>query len=735
MIKHFLLACLITLLSLPVKALESEVLEGHQISLAQMGWDDGVPFLQGQKDSGIVFTTRHDEVITRAQLLLDLKVDDEVVESNATLGVTVNGQHIATLPLEAAFDSDVTYRLDIPPMLVTSATLIGFRLETEEDLLCPPNREAALQVTILPTSYITLESAQLNVVPDLSRFPLPFWDINDMANTPVNIALPSSPEPPQLNAATMLASWFGVVSPKKRVIFEVSVDVLPQQHTIVIGAPGQTVGSFTLPESDAPYIRVMQNPKSPSHNLLVIAGREKRDLRSAVWKLSKTGFKIQTTSATVEYQNIPRSKPYDSPRWIATDRPVYLRELVAHEPGMVALGVWHEPLDYTFRAAPDLFLWDGETIPLEIGYRFPTAPWIDESLSNLSVTFNQQYLAGLPVNRNGVLERLWHKVGGDIRQEQAKIPVQPYMIYGDNHLSLYFNIANKPDTLCSELFDNNIKSTVEDTSLIDLTRSSHFTQLPNLSFFIGASFPFTRYADFSQTVILLPEKPDVKQIQTLFELAARAGSATGTVQSYTRVFLGVPNNRQMLRNKDILAVSVVGDTTFNRKLFKGSPYHQLTDRLGVRDYTFSQTLRNWMSGDWQLDALEADRYLSAIQEWRGFLSYKSPWDSERVVVVATASDPVQITMLGADLQVRAINAAIRKDTAIITDNHGVRSFQVASQFPSGKLPWYKMIIWYANQHGAILAIVAVAFSSMTGLALHHVLAQRNRKRLTPPKKG
>jgi hypothetical protein len=30
---------------------------------------------------------------------------------------------------------------------------------------------------------------------------------------------------------------------------------------------------------------------------------------------------------------------------------------------MTVSGVWHEPLRVAFRAAPDLYLWDGETIP------------------------------------------------------------------------------------------------------------------------------------------------------------------------------------------------------------------------------------------------------------------------------------------------------------------------------------------------------------------------------------
>ncbi len=119
-------------------------------------------------------------------------------------------------------------------------------------------------------------------------------------------------------------------------------------------------------------------------------------------------------------------------------------------------------------------------------------------------------------------------------------PLAPYLIYGDNQLSMYFNVVPKDDVPCSVLLNNNIKSRITDDSWIDLSKTRHFSLLPNLSYFVGASFPFSRLADYSQTTLLLPADPSETQVATLLNLAARSGNATGTALANNRVVLGMP---------------------------------------------------------------------------------------------------------------------------------------------------------------------------------------------------
>jgi hypothetical protein len=106
-----------------------------------------------------------------------------------------------------------------------------------------------------------------------------------------------------------------------------------------------------------------------------------------------------------------------------------------------------------------------------------------------------------------------------------------------------------------------------------------------------------------------------------------------------------------------------------------------------------------------------------------------------VVVLAIGSSVEQLSRLQTDLNLARINAGIRGDAAIITDENGVRSFRVGQQVPSGQMPWYMMVVWYANQHSALLAVLGLLFATVIGLSLYALLKKRARKRLNPQDDG
>ncbi len=401
-------------------------------------------------------------------------------------------------------------------------------------------------------------------------------------------------------------------------------------------------------------------------------------------------------------------------------------------PADIAVAYGAKPSADVFSAAPDLYLWDGETIPLQVGYRFPSESWINEDKSLLSVTLNGTFLNNLPMNKQGPLEKVWRYLGGDARQERFTIPLAPYLIYGDNQLSMYFNVVPKDDVPCSVLLNNNIKSRITDDSWIDLSKTRHFSLLPNLSYFVGASFPFSRLADYSQTTLLLPADPSETQVATLLNLAARSGNATGTALANNRVVLGMPTgggDLQSLRERDVLAVTALDQQAFNQSLLADSPYRPVDNVLSVREPDLWQKVQRRLTGDWTSASLDADRYFSSSSAWRGFISYRSPWNSTRLVVVALASNDDQLARLKTDLESPRINAGIRGDTAVITSDNGVRSFQVSTPFPSGQMPWYMMAVWYASQHSGFLAVLGLIATSIMGLALTAMFKRHARKRL------
>ncbi len=728
---------LATTLPLPAKTVSPSTFVPSlvsSISIAQMGQPQGLTLSGGQFQGGVNFTLPTDQVMTNARLALNLKISPALAARNATMQLMLNGQPLGTVPLTATEGDLARFQLDVPAALMVSSNSLSFKINDGDAMQCQRDLSDKYRVTVLPDSRFELEGQQLDIGADLSHFPRPFFDSMQMTPAAIAMAFSQKLSPDAISAGALIASWMGIQADYRGVSFAALSDRLPEKNGILIGHPGERIGGLTLPQTSLPLLKIIDNPADPVYKLLLVVGNDDNALRAAAWRLTRDNFAQQTPALNVEEQAIPQSKPYDAPRWIPTDRPVKLSELIRKDQSLTVTGIWHPPLQVAFRAAPDLFLWDGETIPLHIGYRFPAESWIDDERSWLSMTLNDTFLHNLPVNKQGALETLWHKLGGDARQEQFDMPLEPYMIYGDNQLSLYFNIVPKQNAPCSTLLNNNIKSRIDDDSWIDLSHTRHFALLPNLSYFVGASFPFTRLADYAETVLMLPVKPSETQIATLLDMAARSGNATGTAISRNRVVFGVPaggNVLELVRNSDVLAVSGMGQQDFNRALLAQSPFSTRDSTLVVREPSRLQKVQRWIAGDWAAEGLEADRYFSSNEAWRGFVSFRSPWNDARLVVLALGSNDEQLGHLNDDLASAKINAGIRGDAAIITNENGVRSFRVGEQFPSGEMPPLMKVVWYANQHSAMLAVLSLLMGSLVGWLFYRALKKRERKRLDP----
>ncbi|WP_267412424.1 cellulose biosynthesis cyclic di-GMP-binding regulatory protein BcsB [Pantoea sp. GM_Pan_4] len=704
------------------------------ISVAQMGQPRGITLTGGQLQSGILFTLPGDEVITNARLNLSLRVSAALAARNTSLQLMLNGQPLGTLPLGAS-DSDVSdYQLDIPAAMVVSSNNLSFKINDADKLLCEKESAQQYQVTILPKTTLSLEGQQLNIGTSLRNFPRPFIDVQRMTPASVTFGFAAKVSPDSVSAAALVASWLGIQSDYRGIRFPVVRGDLPEHNGILIGHPGDKIGSVTLPAAKGPLLQVIDNPNNPVYKLLLVVGADDAQLRQAANRLTTQPLATDASSLNVPPQPIGTRKPYDAPRWINTSRPVRLSELLRKDQSLTTTGIWHDALRVNFRAAPDLFLWDGDAIPVNLHYRFPSESWIAENNSFLNVTLNGTFLRNLTVNKVGLLESAWHRLGGDARQEQYTLKLEPYLIYGDNQLALYFNIKPKADAPCGVLLNNNIKSRIEEDSWIDLSHTRHFTMLPNLSYFVGASFPFSRLADFSQTTLLLPEAPGDAEIATLLDMAARAGNATGVPLVQNQVLFGLPNggtNLTRLQHSDVLAVSTMQHSAFTQQMLAGTAYQTSGNTLGVKEPTTVDKLRGWLTGDWSRQQLDADRYFSSNEAWRGFVSYRSPWSADRLVVMTVATSDQQLLRLHDDLNSARINAGIRGDTAIITDENGIRSFRVGPQFPSGEMPWYMMVVWYANQHSVLMALAALLLSALIGSAAWVMLKRHAWRRLHP----
>jgi hypothetical protein len=112
---------------------------------------------------------------------------------------------------------------------------------------------------------------------------------------------------------------------------------------------------------------------------------------------------------------------------------------------------------------------------------------------------------------------------------------------------------------------------------------------------------------------------------------------------------------------------------------------------------FASRLTSLFSGEQARTDIDAASYLSDTSQWRGLLSVRSPWNTGRVVVIATGTDDHQLQQLPGDMTKPTFKSNANGDFVATGDAGDVRSWRVGEQF-TRRLPGYLMILWFASQH-------------------------------------
>lgn len=705
-----------------------------KITFTNMGSPKGIEIYPGQKSAGISFTLPIDKVITSAKLELYVSMTEAMQDTTNHIDVKVNGQALGSLPVAS---TEITnYELDIPAEFLAQDNSITLDM-ADDDFVCKIDYSGKQKIVIDPESFLSVGGYNLELGSDLSLFPLPFFDKYNSGTTLINFVLPKNSTSDTIYGSLMLASYFGTIADYRTVKFNVAHDTLPLDNAIVFAHPGQTVAGIDMPQKEGIYIK--DHPYSKPYKNIFIVAKNKSSFIKAVYSL--VNAKLSTAT---DYLKIKNDKPelreaFDAPFWIPSNKKVYLSSLLKKNQSLVTHGYTHGPLNITFKAAPDLYQLYEDSGDLYVAYEFPLDKNIDENESGLNLLLSGAFLDKLPVNKKGLLENIWRLSGGDAREDKRHVQISPNMIYGDNNLELYFDLRLKPNTPCSVISDPNVKSVIDESSYIDLSKTKHFARLPNLSYYVGASFPFTRYSDFSHTAVLLPDDPSIVELNTLMNMVARAGTSTGSLVSAEQVVIGSDlflKDPEFFEDKDLLIVSNLSHKDYLSKLFDGSAFTFNGNELNIYDYGlisfrggFFRGLRRFLSGDFRAENVDANRYVRTSLAWRGFLSFLSPFDSDKIAVVVTATDDEELEKLTDDLANSNVNRSVRGDITLISGLNKVMSFNVGDYIFSGNVSTSFKILTFAGEHVIWLCISSFIVLILLSYIISKYLQRRSRARL------
>ena len=701
------------------------------LTLKDLGQRKPVRLRGVQGEITIPVNVRDDEVVTRARLTLDFAHSPSLLWDVSHLNLMINNELAATIPLTADTADGLTRVVDIDPRLFVQYNQIGVQLIAHYRYECEDPAYTSLWGILSNLTSLELETTPLSLANDLNLLPLPFFDSRDSRKMVLPFVFSTQPSLEELEAAGVVASWFGAMASYRGAEFPVHIGDIPaDSHAVVFAANGTLPAGVVLQKRDASGLAVVNNPKNQYKKILVVHGTDGAGLNMAARALALGSEALAGASTVIrEFEEPAKRKPYDAPRWLPTHRKVQIGE-IAEDWQLQVSGLYPDVIRTRFSLPPDLFTWRKEGMRLDLKYRYtPTVG----SKSTLNVSANDGFVEAIALSYTGEDKAAEDRINLPFAAQyeavnSATIYIPDYRLSSENELQFQYYFERKKEGACKDIILDNLRGVVDESSTIDLTDFPHYTQLPNLAMFANGGFPYTKLADLSETGIVLPNTFGEDEVSTYLAIMGLFGDVTGYPAN--RFKLTQASGIDTLVDRDILVIGAAGDQPV---LERWADYMPMTVARGETRLKvigpIERLKARWEGKD--LDnavkhagkvILEAGRSLGAV------MSFESPLSSKRTVVVLTAGDSARLRDVS-ELFIKAgKNQFVRGDLVLLNGDE-VNHYSLGHQYAVGKLPLFTALRFWLSRQPLFLIVIVGIIAFVLGLVLFRLLRNLARYRL------
>ncbi len=696
-------------------------------NLRQLGAPGALAMRGTSELQGVEFGIRADEVVTAAQINVTGATSPALIPEFSNITVTLNEQYVGTIPTSRT-DPNFSLQMPVSPVFFQDLNRLNFRFTGRYTPECNDPLSGLLWATIYDTSTLTLTLEKLPPQRDLSRLPLPFFDSHEKMLLTLPFVLSDTPGNEVLKAAGIMASWFGNQAAFRGANYPVRNDAPAEGNAVMVVVASDGKSAKYLPPINGPTLAVIANPNDPLASILLIAGRTGDEAVAAATTLALGGRGLGGEIATVQSVVTAGRSPYDAPNWIASNRPVKLGELVdaadLQSSGYTGL------LRVPFRSAPDFYTWRDRGFPMELRYRAPPGPIIDVAPSRLDVGINGIYLNTFSLASNDRANS-WFSRLLDVGSQRldAKVNIPIYNVFGSNELQFYFDAQPLHRGDCVAI-PSDLRMGVDPDSTIDLSRGYRFAQMPNLQYFVNSGFPFTRMADFSETAVVLPERPDVVELSAYLAVMGRLGALSG----YPPVRMEVvrPNAMSPVSNRDILLLGTMENLKGAGDLLQRGPVRFVGNRMSLSIPSTLDSVRRLFGdrADIERQRLASNLQATATDSTAIMVGTESPLSNGRSIVAILATQPESLGNMAATLRDTEQSALVQGDLAILSADR-ITAYRVADVYNVGRLPlWLYPSYVLRDQPFGVVLLMLIA-SLLGGAAIYWAMRRRANVRLAP----
>jgi cellulose synthase (UDP-forming) len=613
--------------------------------------------------------------------------------NESRLELNLNGTSIGAVELVPG--SDEQSEIILPTDLLTTDNTLIFQLQGRCEACSRSHRP---WVTIDAHSQLVFTGTKLPLPNDLALLPIPFFDPAGQRAWSLPMIFSEQPDARVLEAASVVASWFGVFSDFRGVRFPVHLGELPDGNAIVVALRGSALArSLSLPTQSGPVIAIRDNPRDPYGKLLIIAGDRREDLlRAARALVTRNNYQSHTDAVRVGNVNVPPRAAYSAPRWLRTDKPATIGTYTTAErlqlKGSGSINLY-------FRLPPDLFLPAQQSVPLRLNYEYSgvaegTDAGLHVRLNGFDVDTIRLEPAASPTRGSGI-----------IRLPSGRL--QPY----SNTLTIDFYFGQAAGTSSN----GRQYAAIGRDSTLDLSTLPHSVLLPRLELFGDAGYPFTKWPDLSETAVVLPENPSPADYEALLDMSGFCGAQTGT--PVTALTVTDASQVGTVGNKDLLLIGTPESQPLFSQWQANMPIGLRPDGMRVHETPVPSRLLHpelpFRERDWARlsKAVSGGTPSDVVVE-----DFVSPLRSDRsVVAIAYFSKPDAI----ATLFMPASRQGLVYGGVALAENGRFQSFLVGSRsYYSGQLDPYQQATIFAFENYRLIPLVVVLLAFPIGAWLH-----------------
>ncbi|MEM5545104.1 cellulose biosynthesis cyclic di-GMP-binding regulatory protein BcsB [Pseudoalteromonas fuliginea] len=678
-------------------------------------------------DSNVDFTNRIDKLSKNLMLNFSYTNSPSLIANVSHLKVYFNENLMTVLPINEPSNiikNTAEHNIALNAKYIQDFNQIRFELVGYYSTSCQDYFSRAIWVEINKSSNITLDQTSLAIDSKIEYLPEPFFDSKDYSKLTLPFIFSGTPNKEAIEAAATLSSWFGAQADWRGANFPVVLNQSPNQHSVVfITNASKPAFLADYPDVEKPTIEIISNPIHRYKKMLLILGRDEKDLKTAVNGLV-FGHKVMTgRSVSIEGMNkIPLRKAYDAPRWLRSDRPVHFDELIDYPTQLQTTGLNSGPVKLNIRFAPDLFTWREKGIPITLQYR--NTPEDDTLSSRLNMLINQEFISGFLLEKNdstvSTTKTLLPLIANtDSTQSTENFSLNGINLAKRNELNFDFRFDVLKNATCTGAPLGGEYGVIDGNSHIDVSNFNHYIALPDLNVFANSGFPFTKYADLQQTLVILNENPTPKALSMLFNLTGHFGAITGYPgHRLTVKYLSDDIN---YNDKDILFITK--PSTRSDKLKEDEPKNIL---LNNNQRAIKLAIYNGAYDDNKAEKIQIN--VTSSGNMAVITGYQSPFSSQRSIVSLTATTNEAFGLLDNALMNSQSREQIKGSATIIT-TQGIETIKTDKQYFVGQIPVHTLIWFHLSDHPFILALLSILTLLLISFILWRLLQALTYKRL------